>query len=104
MLVSAIEEAQDVIETPDHAYTYIVRALDGLANIHKVTQTRLADSLPATCAQMTRQILFEARDKLKKEERNYRKSGDTAHCGHTREDREQKPSRQMPSKTLLEFR
>ncbi len=81
MLVSAIEEAQDVIETPDHAYTYIVRALDGLANIHKVTQTRLADSLPATCAQMTRQILFEARDKLKKEERNYRKSGDTATAG-----------------------
>jgi hypothetical protein len=81
LLVSAIEEAQDVIETPGHAYTYIVRALDGLANIHKVTQTRLADSLPATCAQTTRQILIEARDKLKKEERNYRKSGDTATAG-----------------------
>jgi hypothetical protein len=81
LLVSAIEEAQDVIETPDHAYTYIVRALDGLANIHKVTQTRLADSLPATCAQTTRQILFEARDQLKKEERTYRESGDTATAG-----------------------
>ena len=81
LLVSAIEEAQDVIETPDHAYTYIVRALDGLANIHKVNRTRLADSLPAGCAQTTRLILFEARDKLKKEERTYRKSGDTATAG-----------------------
>lgn len=78
LLVSAIEEAQDAIETPDHAYTYIVRALDGMANIHSVNRTRLADSLPATCAQTTRQTLYEARDKLKKEERAYRQSGDTA--------------------------
>ena len=42
LLVSAIEEAQDAIETPDHAYTYIVRALDGMANIHSVNRTRLA--------------------------------------------------------------
>jgi hypothetical protein len=78
LVVSAIEEAQDAIETPDHAYTYIVRALDGIANIHGVNRTRLADSLPATCAYTTRQILFEARDKLKKEELTHRKTGDTA--------------------------
>ena len=78
LLVSAIEEAQDAIGTPDHAYTYIVRALDGIANIRGVNRTRLADALSATCAQNTRQILFEARDKVRKEELTYRKAGDTA--------------------------
>ena len=78
LLVSAIEEAQDAIETPDHAYTYIVRALDGMANILGLNRTRLADLLPAASAQTTRQILFEARDKLKKEERETRRSGDIA--------------------------
>jgi hypothetical protein len=78
LLVSAIEEAQDAIETPDHAYTYIVRALDGMANILGLNRTRLADLLPAASAQTTRQILYEARDKLKKEERASRQSGDIA--------------------------
>jgi hypothetical protein len=78
LLVSAIEEAQDAIETPDHAYTYIVRALDGMANILGLNRTRLADLLPAASAQTTRQILYEARDRLKKEERANRQSGEIA--------------------------
>jgi hypothetical protein len=60
LLAAAIDLSQDTLETPDHAFAFIVRALDGLANDLKLTKSNLRAELPAATGDQVGKILLGA--------------------------------------------
>jgi hypothetical protein len=61
MLIDTIETAQTFLQVPDHAFAFIVRGLDGLANSLQLTRTNLADALPSAEATEVKTILRNAK-------------------------------------------
>jgi hypothetical protein len=62
MLTETIETAQSALQTPDHAFAFIVRGLDGLANSLQLTRTILSKELPEQEAREVKAVLKSARN------------------------------------------
>ncbi|QHN03998.1 hypothetical protein FTO74_11905 [Granulicella sp. WH15] len=65
-LIDAIETSQSSLRTPEHAFAFIVRGLDGLANSLQLTRTNLSDSLSVQEATEVRAILHHAKRSIQK--------------------------------------
>jgi hypothetical protein len=65
LLCAAIDLAQDALGTPDHAFAFIVRALDGLANDLGVSRNNLAAELPAATDAVVKQVLAGASSSIR---------------------------------------
>lgn len=61
MLIDTIETTQTFLQVPDHAFAFIVRGLDGLANSLQLTRTNLTDALPSAEANEVKSILRNAK-------------------------------------------
>lgn len=77
-LFQTIEAAQAAMGFPDHAYSYVVRALDGRANDLRLNKQSLTATLNSNMAAEVTGILIEARDKIRVIETNCRGGGQSA--------------------------
>lgn len=77
MLTETIETAQSALQTPDHAFAFIVRGLDGLANSLQLTRTILSKELPAQEAIEVKAILQNARNAIQSISRRLKALPDT---------------------------
>lgn len=66
MLIDTIETTQSFLQTPDHAFAFIIRGLDGLANSLQLTRTNLADALPSAEGTEVKTILRNAKQAILK--------------------------------------
>jgi hypothetical protein len=76
-LVDNLENTQLVLDNSDHAFAYMVRAFDGLANRLGLNRKRLYDEVPEGSVDQIKKALFTARDSIKAIEATYRDSGQT---------------------------
>ncbi|MDR3714446.1 MAG: hypothetical protein P4L51_16665 [Puia sp.] len=66
LLAAAIDLSQDALETPDHAFAFIVRALDGLANDLKLARSNLKAELSEIVGNQVRNILLGASKSIRR--------------------------------------
>src|ERR1700747_2794750 len=66
LLADAINLAQETLGTPDHAFTFIVRALDGLGNDLKLTRSDLSRELPPATSAKVKGALSEASEAIRR--------------------------------------
>jgi hypothetical protein len=76
IMTDCVIQAQVSSSTPDHAFSFVVRALDGLANRLSLNRRRLADILPSDIQQEVQEVLFAARDEILRVERECRSTSD----------------------------
>ena len=76
-LVDNLENTQLVLDNSDHAFAYMVRAFDGLANRLGLNRKRLYDEVPQGSVDQIKKALFSARDSIKAIEATYRDGGQT---------------------------
>jgi hypothetical protein len=74
-LVDNLENTQLVLDNSDHAFAYMVRAFDGLANRLGLNRKRLYDEVPPGSVDEIKKALFNARDSIKAIEATYRDTG-----------------------------
>lgn len=76
LLAETIETAQAALQTPEHAFAFIVRTLDGVANALGLTRRVLSDGLPAPEASEVKAVLVNARNRLQAIARRFRSPSD----------------------------
>jgi hypothetical protein len=65
-LIDTIATAQSFLQNPEHAFAFIVRGLDGLANSLQLARTNLSDNLSEPEATEVRMILRNAKRAIEK--------------------------------------
>jgi hypothetical protein len=66
LLAAAIDLSQNALETPDHAFAFIVRALDGLANDLQLTRSNLKTELPTAIGDQVGNLLLGASKSIRR--------------------------------------